>query len=139
MRGYSREYSATGNCIILDTTALLAGVENVLPPPLYTTTLAVEEVRDAENREKLSIALGTGKITVKDPGEESIRRARRKARELKIVEKLSETDISIAALAIELKETCNPIVFTDDYTLQYLLHKTGITHKPLRTKGIKTK
>ncbi len=139
MRGYSREYSVTGNCIILDTTALLAGVENILPPPLYTTSLAVEEVRDAENREKLTLALGTGKITVKDPGEESIRRARRKARELKVEGKLSETDISIAALALELEENCKPVVFTDDYTLQYLLYKTGITHKPLRTKGIKTK
>jgi UPF0271 protein len=139
MNEYSREYSATGSCIILDTTALLAGIENILPPPLYTTSKAVEEVKDKENREKLSIAIGTGKISVIDPKKESISQAEKKAEKLKIKEKLSETDITIAALALELREKCKPIVFTDDYTLQYLLHKTGITHKPLRTKGIKTK
>ncbi|MCE4614033.1 MAG: hypothetical protein F7B60_00670 [Desulfurococcales archaeon] len=139
MRESSREYSVTGKCVILDTTALLAGIQNIIPPPLYTTSKAVEEVKDAENREKLNIAIETGRINVKDPAENKIRETCNLAVKYKVWDKLSDTDISIAALALELKNNCTPIVFTDDYTIQYLLVETGVQFKPLRTKGIKTK
>jgi len=139
MRESSQEYSATGKCIILDTTAMLAGIQNIIPPPLYTTSKAVEEVRDTENKEKLKIAIETGRINVKDPEENKIRETTRVAGKYKAKDKLSHTDISIAALALELEDKCTPIVFTDDYTLQYLLSKIGVQFKPLRTKGIKTK
>ncbi len=140
MNGYSRGYSATGKCIVLDTTALLAAVQNVMPPPLYTTSIVAGEVKDRENREKLEASLETGRIEILDPPEEAFKHAEKTARRLGVNRKLSPADISVAALAHHLEQElgCSVTVFTDDYTLQYLLHEMSIEFRALRTKGIKT-
>ena len=51
---------------------------------------------------------------------------------------LSETDLDLLALALELKKTgFNPKVVTDDYSMQNVARKMKIDFIPVRTIGIK--
>ncbi|MEM0505803.1 MAG: nucleotide-binding protein, partial [Thermosphaera sp.] len=52
------------------------------------------------------------------------------------VSKLSKTDVEIAALALELRNSSKTIVFTDDYSLQNLLLHLKIGFRPVKTRGI---
>jgi rRNA maturation endonuclease Nob1 len=51
---------------------------------------------------------------------------------------LSETDLQLLALAIELKERgLSPLIATDDYSIQNVAKQLGIEFAPLATFGIR--
>ena len=56
---------------------------------------------------------------------------------------LSDVDINILALGLQLKKICTqnnvPIVITDDYSIQNLASRLGLKFKSLLTPGIKQK
>jgi len=142
LRGYRRPRhytppTALGNqAYVLDTTALLAGLQLSLPRS-YTTSQAVEEVRDHVNREKVRLAITIGRLETLDPGPRSVKEVVKAAQRIGEGQSLSNTDISIAALALDLlRKGMKPVVVTDDYSLQNLLTHLGVEYKPLRTRGI---
>ncbi len=130
---------------VLDTTSLLAA----LPLQLYnailvTTPSTISEVRDRENFEKTNLSLSIGRIKILKPEKSYVDIVREKA--LAIGEHtLSNTDIEIAALALQVSKECREhedievVVMTDDYSLQNLLSHIGLEFMPLRTKGIREK
>jgi len=104
---------------------------------VYTTSLAVSEVRDLENRQALLEAIDVGIINITDPEKRYINTILLEAKNTGSLSKLSTTDIHIAALALMLRERySNVIVITDDYELQNLLLNIKISFKPLKTSGI---
>lgn len=123
--------------IVLDTTGFLAKIHlQIYDSEIYTTKSVVDEVRDIENREALNLGLDIDRVKVLNPSIETVKQVYRLAEELGLNNKLSETDIEVASLAKELSREYNVVVFTDDYSLQYLLVKLNILFKPLRTRGI---
>jgi len=127
--------------VVLDTSALLAKYHLQLDPlkaRVLTTQRVVDEVKDAESREALELGLSIGRIEVVKPSEKFVEIARKKAWEIGERTSLSETDVEVAALALELKNHGHVVVVTDDYSLQNLLLHLSIPFKPLRTMGIKT-
>ncbi len=104
---------------------------------IATTQRVIDEVRDYENREALHLGLELRRIMVLEPGEEYRRRTLREARRLGLRNKLSMTDIDVAALALTLMSNGEVLVITDDYALQELLLRLGVSFKPLRTRGIR--
>jgi len=124
--------------LVLDTTAFLAA----LPLMLYTARLVapprvVEEVRDRESRERLEVAAILDRVEVLEPAERYRWRVRRAAVRLGLHASLSETDVDVAALALQLRDEGEDVtVVTDDYALQNLLAKMGVGYMPLRTRGI---
>ncbi|ADV65380.1 NOB1 family endonuclease [Desulfurococcus mucosus] len=131
----------TSIIVILDTGGLLAKYYRLLPHHLYrvyTTRLAAGEVVDEENKAALTDALEAGLLEVLDPDESSYSRVLEEARRIGEVSRLSETDLSIASLAVMLSGRGKVIVVTDDYSLQNLLLHLGVSFKPLRTRGIRT-
>jgi len=126
--------------LVLDTSALLAKYYRLLPRSVmdvYTTSLAVSEVRDLENRQALLEAIDVGIINITDPEKRYINTILLEAKNTGSLSKLSTTDIHIAALALMLRERySNVIVITDDYELQNLLLNIKISFKPLKTSGI---
>ncbi|ALL01921.1 hypothetical protein Pyrde_1878 [Pyrodictium delaneyi] len=124
---------------VLDTTAFIARWLLYAPGAgqAYTTSLVIEEVRDQASREGLELALGLGRLEVRDPSPEALKRAVREAAKAGLHASLSRTDLSVAALALELRQQgYRVIVVTDDYALQNLVAKLGLEYKPLRTRGI---
>jgi len=122
---------------VLDTSTLLAGIQLMLGGEMYVTNEVVNEVIDFENKSKLELAINLGKVKVVKPGNRYIKLARKAAVKLGEHASLSNADISVAALALELQDRgYKVIVLTDDYALQNLLKSLGIICKGYRTRGI---
>ncbi len=125
--------------LVLDTTAFIAA----LPLMVYTARLVapprvIEEVRDRESRERLEVAALLDRVEVLEPEEGARRRVKRAAVKLGLHGSLSETDVDVAALALQLREQGEDVtVVTDDYALQNLLAKLGVEYMALRTRGIR--
>jgi len=124
---------------VLDTSAFIAKWPLYAPrAKIYTTSLVVSEVRDAESRQGLETALLLNRVEVLDPGQRYVKQARREAKRKGLLIALSETDLSVAALALQLRDRGYDVeVITDDYALQNLVSLLGLGFRPLRTRGIK--
>ncbi len=122
---------------VLDTTAFLAALPLMLNARMYTVPRVIEEVRDPESRARLETALSLGRVEVVEPRECYRWRARRAAVKHGLHGSLSDTDVDVAALALQLRdEGFEPITVTDDYALQNLLANLGLAFQALRTRGI---
>jgi UPF0271 protein len=131
---------ADETCYVLDTTAFIAKLPLYAPMGrAYTTPSVVSEVRDEESRAGSSIALELGRFEVVQPETRYMSRAEREAVRLGLHVSLSETDISVAALALQLSDKvgCKVVVVTDDYALQNLVAAMGFSYMPVRTRGIR--
>jgi UPF0271 protein len=123
---------------VLDTTALIARWLLYAPTRGFTTSLVAAEARDQASREGLETALQLGRLEIRDPSPRFLAEARRQAARLGLHSSLSEADLSVAALALELRSQGNEVVVvTDDYALQNLVASLGMRFQPLRTKGIR--
>jgi len=121
--------------IVFDTSAFLAGLEKYYSK-VYTTKLVISEVKDKESKELLDLAINAQKVYVIEPSEESYKKVN-EVKEKIVALKLSLTDISVAALAYELRPS---IVFTDDLMLQNLLLNLGIEYRSVKLRiSIKNK
>ena len=126
--------------VVLDTSAFLAKYHLQLDPvktEIYTVPRVVDEVRDRESREALEVGMGIGRVKVVSPSQKYVSLVREKAWEVGESTSLSQTDLEVAALALELRSKGRVVVITDDYALQNLLLHLNISFKPLRTTGIK--
>jgi len=104
---------------------------------IYTTPRVIEEVRDEYSRLGLEISSEIARIEIVEPRPRFIEDARSIARSLGILEKLSETDIEVIALALQLRsEGLEPVVVTDDYSIQNVLMEAGIRFVTVKTRGI---
>ena len=119
--------------VVFDTAGFLAGLQNLFDK-VYTTPLVIEEVKDFRSQTLLKMSIEAGKVIEVNPSTESINYVRKILDQ--IGEKsLSNTDISIIALAYELKPS---IVFTDDLAVQNVLLHLGIGFNSVKL-GIKMK
>ncbi|MCD6300559.1 MAG: nucleotide-binding protein [Staphylothermus sp.] len=127
--------------LVLDTSALLAKYQLLLPHSEYeiaTTSRVVDEVKDAENKDAVLLAISLNRVKVVDPPLKALCDTEKVVVKIGEHTSLSQTDISVAALALHYKSLgYKAIVITDDYALQNLLFHLGISFKPLRTIGIR--
>lgn len=111
-----------------DTGSLLAAMPSYIVGENYTVKECIEEVKDKDSRNALQIYLE--KLNVLEPSEESVRKVREAAR--KLGERLSEADVKVVALALDLGAT----VLSDDYGVLNVAKYLGLDARPVRTKGI---
>ncbi|MCX8198732.1 MAG: hypothetical protein N3E36_01720 [Sulfolobales archaeon] len=130
--------------IILDTSALLAKYQLLYysnDVVLMTTPLVVSEVKDHESRSALDLAVSLGKLLIVEPQEALISKARDFVQSIGENYSISPTDLSVIALALQLKDRLKRgevvVVITDDYSIQNTLLNAGVAFKPLRTRGIR--
>ncbi|MCK5561560.1 MAG: nucleic acid-binding protein [Thermoplasmata archaeon] len=137
--------------LILDTSALLSGKDFLVSEEyeLYTVPSVEEELRKGpskpelddwtETERKFEFLMEAGlKIVV--PPEAAIAKARAAAKQTGDIKRLSNTDIDVIALAVELERTSEDVlILTDDYSIQNLTAELGLKFKPLTEKGITEK
>ncbi len=121
--------------LILDSSAFLSGKYNSIPPGftgVYITYLVKQEVDKGAPSRILENLLMAG-LEIKDPVtmDTAIERADRTGD----TDKLSRTDLSIIALALELKDVK---VVTDDFRIQNVLKSCDIDFEPAGELGEKT-
>ena len=129
-----------GHTLVLDTSALITGVlQSGIDLKMYTTPLVIDEARgrgrssfirtEAQRARDLAIMEATPEIT---------NSVKTKIKQLGESSRLSETDISVIALALYLKGEGNPdvTIMSDDYSLQNIATSMGLNVKASNTQGI---
>jgi UPF0271 protein len=126
--------------MVLDTSAFLAGFDPFSVNEEQATVPNVEEEIRANSMTwvRFKTAVENGKIKVKAPSEEFLNRVKASATKVGDSFFLSETDMQLLALALELKAAdYNPQVVTDDYSIQNVATQMGIEFASLATFGIR--
>ncbi|RLG58888.1 ribonuclease VapC [Candidatus Geothermarchaeota archaeon] len=116
-------------------------VSGLVNPPMdgesYTTPEIIEEISEELKKSVVKTRVKSGEVKVKKPKSRYLRIALREAKETGDLEVLSKADLSILALALELREIDKEIiVLTDDFALQNIFIKLGIDTKPIFGKKI---
>ena len=87
---------------------------------------------------RFKTAVENGKVKVKAPSEDFWNKVKASANRVGDSFFLSETDLQILALALELKaEGYTPQIVTDDYSIQNVATQIGIAFVSLATFGIR--
>jgi UPF0271 protein len=123
---------------VLDTSAILYGFNpQIVEGEHYITPKTLSEVHDEKLKMILEISISLGKLKIRSPKHETIEFIKNKATKSGDLISLSETDLEILALAYELKsEGLNPLVVSDDYSVQNLCTLLSLSFKPVITEGI---
>lgn len=120
---------------LLDASAFIYGMipegEIMTPPRVY------EEVKDEQSKLKLDMLQG---LIVKEPSEPSVESVKAAAAATGDDKRISVPDRDLLALAVEEKAAGKDVnILTDDYSVQNVARKLGISTTPLRQKRIKYK
>jgi UPF0271 protein len=114
---------------VLDTSTLFS--RHVPDGPCAITRLVLDEVQDERSHEFVASHLNAGTIEVVDPAQESMEHVRTEVR--RSGDELSETDISVIALAYERGGT----ICTDDYGIQNVAERMHVSWLSTKTEGIR--
>jgi UPF0271 protein len=126
--------------IIIDTSALIAGFD---PFSINETQYTVPEVRDEIEKDTMSwirfkTATDNRKVKVKTPMKTFIEKTKASASAVGNSFFLSDTDLQILALALELQaQGYSPLIATDDYSIQNVASEMNIEFASLSTFGIR--
>jgi UPF0271 protein len=126
--------------VVLDTSAFVAGFDPFsISEEQYTVPLVRDELRgSAFTRVRLSTAIERGKIIIRKPEKIFLDRVKGSATVVGDKFFLSEADLQILALALELKEKgYHPVIASDDYSIQNVANRMGIEFASLATFGIR--
>ncbi len=126
--------------IVLDTSAFIAGFD---PLAVTERQYTVPEVR----RElavgsmpwmRLKAAVENRKLIVRKPKDFFLQEIREASKKVGDMRYLSEADLQVLALALELKDKgLSPLIVTDDYSIQNVANKIDVEFTSLLTFGIK--
>jgi len=87
---------------------------------------------------RFNAAIENGKVKIKTPHDEYTNKIKISANKLGDAHLLSETDIQLLALALELKtKGKHPEIITDDYSIQNVAKQNNIDFYALITSGIR--
>jgi UPF0271 protein len=121
--------------LVLDTSAVIAGfVPELVRAEQITIPEVLEEARDFFSKLRLETSLLTGKVKVLEPSKSSLATVRAETR--RTGDTVSETDIRLLALALDLKGEGAELV-TDDYAIQNLARVLDIPYHRIAMPGIK--
>jgi UPF0271 protein len=121
--------------LVLDTTAFYAGVpytnttENLVTTPDVISEVSNERTRTLIALSKINVLQGT------DANLRAVKVAARKTGD----NQMTQADLSVLALCLNLKEEGNEaILLSDDFAVENVASALGIKARPLMTNGIKT-
>jgi UPF0271 protein len=126
--------------IVLDTSAFLAGFDPFsMNEEHYTVPMVGQEIiGDSMPWVRFKTAVESGKLKVKMPDKAFLKQIEASANVVGDVFFLSETDLQVLALALELKtQGYSPLIVTDDYSIQNVADQLHIEFASLATFGIR--
>jgi len=126
--------------MVLDTSAFVAGFDPFTASEQQFTTLSVEQEvkRNPLTLLRFDMAVENGKIKIRAPTQTSLEQVKDCATSVGDAFYLSQTDVEVLALALELKsEGGAPQILTDDYSIQNVATKLGVNYVSMGTLGIK--
>jgi UPF0271 protein len=127
---------------VLDTSAFIGGFDPLTAQEEQYTVPEVrnELVADSMNVVRFNAAIESGKLTIRSPESSVLDEVKEASRKVGDIRYLSEADLQVLALALELKGNgLAPLIVTDDYSIQNVANKIGIDFTSLITFGIKVR
>ena len=132
--------TAKERVIVLDTSAFIAGFDPLtIQDKQYSVPLVKDElVSNSLPWTRLTTAVGSAKLKIKQPDIEFLDKVKKASKKVGDVLSLSEADLQVLALALELKGGgYSPLIVTDDYSIQNVANQIGVEFAPLMTFGIR--
>jgi UPF0271 protein len=128
-----------GVVYVIDTTALIGGLDpNIINKTLWTVRAVIDEIKDASNKFRAEMALETGTIKIGTPSVIATTQVRQVAEKTGDIVALSETDIKVLALAVDLRKAGHDvIILSDDYSVQNVASQLNLKCKAYATIGIR--
>jgi UPF0271 protein len=125
---------------VLDTSAFIVGFDPFsVSEDQYTVPMLKEEIIEGSMPwVRFKTAMESGKLKVKKPSKAFMEKVKATATSIGETFFLSETDLQVLALALELKTSgYSPVIASDDYSIQNVANKMGIKFTSLATFGIR--
>jgi UPF0271 protein len=126
--------------IVLDTSAFIAGFDPLAVPDRQYTVPEVRRELAAGSMPwmRFNAAIENRKLMVRKPEDSYLQEILEASRKVGDVRYLSEADLQVLALALELKSRgLSPLIVTDDYSIQNVANKIDVEFSSLMTFGIK--
>ena len=101
----------------------------------YTTHEVLEEIKEEIKKAGIDAAVSKGFLKIKEPSKDSIAKVEAMAKKTGDFKFLSKADISLIALALDLKA----LVISDDYAIQNVCNFLGLAYKGFLQKSIEKK
>ncbi|MEM3726228.1 MAG: ribonuclease VapC [Candidatus Bathyarchaeia archaeon] len=124
----------------MDTSAFLVGYDPFsISEEQFTVPNVKEEIAESSMPwVRFKTAVENGRLKVRKPSEAFLNKVMASATSLGDAFFLSETDMQLLALASELKSMdYQPLIITDDYSIQNVANQMGIEFASLATLGIR--
>jgi len=126
--------------VVLDTSAFIAGFDPAAVGDDLYSVPAVEEELTAQSLSRLRFdaAVQRGRLKIREPSSKYLAMVKKSSTESGDMRFLSEADLQILGLAMELRAGGHaPTIVTDDYSIQNVAKKIGVDFTPLVTFGIR--
>ena len=121
---------------IFDTNIFLTGIDfNIIEGVIYTTPSIIEEIKNSRYREKnrniinrIKAAIEFRKLNIKTPKDKTIIKVRDISKKTGDLNALSDADIELLALAIDLIEKQGDYVkiYSNDYSIENICSELNI-------------
>ena len=125
--------------LIVDTSAILSGKPLDFKDFKIVTAPGIKKELKPGGRDYRSFEFLIEKgLTIYSPSKESIKKMNGMSKKTGDIGRLSETDLEILAIAFEIKERDieEPIILTDDYSIQNVAQTYNIRFETISQKGI---
>lgn len=106
---------------VLDTSAIYNATDYPADKTLYSTPQVVRELKRVYRTERAELFVQS-RLRIVEPDRKSLKRIREKAEETGDITRLSQTDMEVLALALEL----GAVLVTEDYSMQNIAEAAGI-------------
>jgi len=126
--------------LILDASAFIMGYDplSVGYPQFSVPSVLNELLPETTEWLRCSVAEQSGKLKILQPSKEFVNKIKSLSTSMGDIRILSDADVQILALALELKsEGKSPIIVSDDYSIQNVAERMGLKYKSLATFGIR--
>ncbi len=124
--------------LVFDASAFVAGVKPESAAECYTVPEIMGELKSDSARLILDLSIEEGSLRIMEPGEEAIAEVEKFAEESGDIGHLSAGDVKLIALALELSKGKEKVaILTDDYAVQNLSKRMGISYSSIAEAGIK--
>jgi len=127
---------------IIDTSAILSGKSINLDNAIMITTSGVcDELQPGGRDYQIFQFLIEKGLTIHYPSKKSIDKIRNISNETGDVDRLSEADVEVLSLALDINTDSNKeaIILTDDYSIQNIAHTLNIKFESISQRGITKK
>ena len=122
---------------ILDASAIIGGFYSKSYAN-FTTSGAISEIKDLKSELLLQSAIEGGHVNIEEPDNTDITEIDKIIESSGDILRLSDVDKNIVALALKFKKKgFDPVVVTDDYSMQNTLKIIEIPYRSVLTEGIK--